>query len=594
MTKLVVQHVKEKISQLDTAYIELFGRESGLRVRRYFDKAYADLEKIADQHGIQGRIIAVVGTKNAGKSSFCASFVSDEKVLKDLKLGETSLGATQKATWIGSQKPKSINEELEVWIKTSALRKLEEDYTLVDVPGLNDMSLLANHAALEAIRLASIVVLMTTFESLENESIKSYLLEGENFGLVPIITDDKYGFRSQQEVNEELDKFYEHLKKLLPENDIEYPICVPRWSFHQLSQEERDALKSEANRLFVHALESAFERLPADPEILANAVYQRLLANLQSEVESFKKPLIESYRQLSSAEDELMQEISQQIIGDEKTLNANIRLRMVANMVDTTPRWMFPYRSLMATLAATVGAWDKLILSLAGSLPSLAMLLLQTGKNIKTTDENKVLAREDLVNTFIELVDSKLTPVYNNLHNKMLKKSQPTALSWNSQQKLELQKKLVLTIEHQAHLMLDEQTIVTRNTRFNKTVGMIAFALWLSLVIGPVLSIYIEHIGKTIVMFGGESVSWSEYPLPGLGMIFSTIVISFLPVLILAMFSQSWLVSDQLIRDSSIVVRKCLQDSLKKLVRQQAEIYFDSPIRSHLKLIINEFNWNNS
>ena len=60
-----------------------------------------------------------------------------------------------------------------------------------------------------------------------------------------------------------------------------------------------------------------------------------------------------------------------------------------------------PYRSLMATLAATVGAWDKLILSLAGSLPSLAMLLLQTGKNIKTTDENKVLAREDLVNTFI-------------------------------------------------------------------------------------------------------------------------------------------------------------------------------------------------
>ena len=303
--------------------------------------------------------------------------MSDEKVLKDLKLGETSLGATQKATWIGSQKPKSINEELEVWIKTSALRKLEEDYTLVDVPGLNDMSILANHAALEAIRLASIVVLMTTFESLENESIKSYLLGGENFGLVPIITDDKYGFRSQQEVNEELDKFYEHLKKLLPENDIEYPICVPRWSFHQLSQEERDALKSEANRLFVHALESAFERLPADPEILANAVYQRLLANLQSEVESFKKPLIESYRQLSSAEDELMQEISQQIIGDEKTLNANIRLRMVANMVDTTPRWMFPYRSLMASLAATVGAWDKLILSLAGSLPSLAMLFVR-------------------------------------------------------------------------------------------------------------------------------------------------------------------------------------------------------------------------
>ena len=212
MTKLVVQHVKEKISQLDTAYIELFGRESGLRVRRFFDKAYADLEKIADQHGIQGRIIAVVGTKNAGKSSFCASFVSDEKVLKDLKLGETSLGATQKATWIGSQKPKSINEELEVWIKTSALRKLEEDYTLVDVPGLNDMSILANHAALEAIRLASIVVLMTTFESLENESIKSCLLGGENFGLVPIITDDKYGFRSQQEVNEELESSMNILK----------------------------------------------------------------------------------------------------------------------------------------------------------------------------------------------------------------------------------------------------------------------------------------------------------------------------------------------------------------------------------------------
>ena len=105
------------IERISDALKCVFGESpEGRAMRRRCGVALEEITSIRDHRGVKSTTIAVMGSKNAGKSWLCRQLITDKAKHARIPSGEESNNSTEKATWIGPDAPPEMMPEHELRI----------------------------------------------------------------------------------------------------------------------------------------------------------------------------------------------------------------------------------------------------------------------------------------------------------------------------------------------------------------------------------------------------------------------------------------------------------------------------------------------
>ena len=569
MNEAAYEDVFKKITNLQQSISHLYSEtDSGQQAIQLCQKALEDCEYTKERLRFSKPIIAVVGEKNSGKSAFCQSLLKNNQKKESIKSGYGSQNATTKVQWFGSERPKKLDAELEEWnhVDSSDFKNPESEFVLVDVPGFNDISSEAQVAAKSIMKYVSVIVVMANWDSgLELESVGQYLNLAHGAYVVPIISDAQYGSRPNKEQKEEIQAYKNRLMRLLGKDKISEPVYVPRWT--ALPVDKQLKAKAEAEKNSEMALNLAIKNHPVTNQIAYYRCYEQLRANLESLLQEELSSLSNAYRDLKVSEKNMIVQLTRSITGTDTQLQKGLRLRILVTIAESCSGKYFPFKSFLSLLAITSGAWDRLTMSLAGSLPSLAMVIFQSGKNVNSLTSQKEEARHGLS----ELLDSSLKCKLEEENSKFysIVSRQSSYLHLES----EIEKTTMIRDSDISNIEITVDQIINGKIKSNlgrmhimNTIAKVAVVVWLFLAAGPVLAVYGSYIAANVQSIFSMGSSLSEFTSLTFSTLLFSLIVIFLPVFILAMIALSSTATDKMILTIATEVSKDIEKHLVQMI----------------------------
>ena len=582
-----------QIERIADALKCVFGESSeGRAVRRKCDLALEEISSIHDHRGIKSKTIAVMGSKNTGKSWLCRQLVADEAGRAQIPCGEETNFATEKATWIGPEAPPVLmpDHELRIPLRREQMVDLGSEYTLLDLPGYDDASVAQRDAALGALRGAAFRVIVISSQTKKVESQFGYLQDSNGTRILPVIMDNQYP-KLKTDGCEEVESLVEKIRRQCPDADVSNALVLPRIDRASGDENSNAALAKEHLR---SALRD-FIALPAlDESVAGRIVFERLLRELSQDLHEFVWRVEPTHQTLTAKEEELAGQLIKQIVGEDAQLTAGLRMKLRFCTLAGMPQWFFPYRMFFGVFTVTAGAWDRLAFAMAGSLPSLATLAFQTARNAKRMGEMHDEARHALAERLQEMADDELAA-----SNRIFVRSIRSALSLPADQADQTDE---ANAEHVPTRFkgLDRitresseifQTAVEEHARTKgmpKFLGCLATLIFLALAAGPVWAVYREFVEAWSGAFDGEAaMKWQTFPAPSAGMIFVTLLLLILPVAVLALIGSLLSTPKKNVTSARNEIREKHDTLLKRLTQGGAvRLESDDPVREAVRTLL--------
>ena len=541
------------------------------------ERTISDLNDIRDNRGLDETIVAVIGHKNAGKSFFCQSVLKNQNDIDKVKTGSTTRYSTTKLLWIGASKPKRLNSDLEEYldVEKENLVTFKKPYVLVDVPGFNDINAEAQNIAHKIIAIASVVVLVVKWDNgFDLDSQFRYLSHGNGLTIIPVIVDHKFGYREEQEAKEQSLKFEAELRKRFGHDRVSQAVYVPQWGTYPI--EEQTYYKNKAIELNQMILKKALDAKQVERSFIAHTLYSKTLILLRERMQSVIQNIHPSYDALKQKEAATVTELTTRLTGSDDAFEYGIRVRMMSKVVEKTSRSYIPFRSIMGLLSITSGAWDKLTLSFAGSLPSLAMVLFQSGKNVKNIHEHKTQIRKNLSDHLDDVYQRNLNTAQhdfisalNNYNQQVIEKE---SINW---QDLKNTDKQLILLENIADEQINENIEKeVGKAKLVNAIGLIATFIFMILLLGPFTSIYNQYIstGFSSFLFGG--VVWQDFPAPSFSMISFSLLLSVIPVFILGVIAMSITVRKSVVSNCASESKKSIKLKFSFFIEESMERFY--------------------
>jgi hypothetical protein len=384
-----------------------------------------------------------------------------------------------------------------------------------------------------------------------------------------VIVDPK--FPRSDELKPELEQFVRRLRKACPGCEILPPVLIPQFD---LAPNPSEA-ECEANRI---AREALLKALPLARRNTAQ-ILARIRANFREDFKQLVDPvfahILPHYNNLRNAEEQIASKILEEIVGSDRQLISGIRLQMLAFTVSSAPILFFPYRTFLGLLALTAGAWDRLVLGLSGSVPSLALAAFQGLQNIRQFRNRGPSQRERLKERIHRLAQAELeTPA--RIFNRAVQQSGGRF----SQEEQPTEK--VLRVQG-LDWMMDEsfrsmQARIEEHRPSSRTVsvcGFLATGIFVALVSGPIVAIYRHFLRSWSQAFTIAGATWAQFPTPSGGMIFTSMLLVAIPVFALALIALSLAVRKARIVRCAEAIRHS-HEQLRKTAAQDRRIWIDS------------------
>lgn len=507
--------------------------EGGILAARC-SEALDELESFSDGRGMNSAIIAVLGSKNSGKSWLCRLLVKDEASRERIASGETSNFATEKATWIGPDAPPVLDDghEIRIAMRPDVMVDLGASYTLLDLPGYNDASIPARDAVLKALRGAPMRVLVASSATLGDESQFAFLEKSDGTRILPVVVDDDHP-RLEKEGGSELRSMADRIRRHCPHAEILEPVVVP----HVLRAPGEVLTKTRLaeERLFP-VLRQIIAAAPLDESVIGNVVIERLRRDLVGDLREFVRRVSPAYVDLETMERGLAAKLVEKILGTDPQLEAGLRMKMRLFTTSRTPGWFFPFRTFFGLFTITAGAWDRMAFAMAGSLPSLALLIFQTAKNTKRLAEMKDDVRTALAERLESMARDDLTD-NNRIFIRSINASLPTETQRPEE---EFSRTRFIGLER----VTEGSGAVFENVVREHACGRVGLFFWggsatllfFGLLSGPLVAVYREFADVWVGVFqGSNAFHWQAFPTPSGGMIFTSLLLAVLPVIFCAL-----------------------------------------------------------
>ena len=640
-----------RIIAIEEAARLIYGNsEIGSAIDRGCAAARADIADILSRRGTTHPVIAVIGPKNAGKTTLCQWLLRKPEDRARLLAGYGKDKTTRKTTWIGPETPRDMDptHEQEIPVSSHDLEDLGTPYTLVDVPGFNDDDPAAAAASRRAFRLSTVVILVASQETMEAGQILREMAVRDGVRVLPVVV-----VENEEEMRQAITSQRDRIRRVCPKSDVLEPLPLPYVG--STTGEERADREQSARTRLTEAMKDLLAMEAVDPLLLAETRFERLRADLREAVGELVTDVQGEYNQLVETETLVIGEITSALAGNERQLQAACRLRLLDSLSERCSPWFFPYRSFLRLLTLAAGAWDRLVFGFLGSLPSLIMTVVQSGRNVKVLAEKRRSLRDAVEERAKGLATERLAPVSQNflraIRRRLPEDARERLLMAHPEPAV-----VGLGAAESAVASAFEEGIAKHapGNRVSSTLGVLSLVLVILLASGPITVVYrhyfdawskgfnytaapsseVIHKGSIPSLTGGvgdpnnhasdpgdiapaspamtpaaapvrslstvieeygwkhdrvEGPSWRNFPAPSAGMLLATTMLVFAPAFLLAMISLVVGVTAKRVEACASAIFGAVESRLRQLAADNIlRLEMEDPTRNAVRVLFDE------
>jgi hypothetical protein len=576
------------LPRLRRATAQVFGESAiGSSVLQRCDDYDAERHRLLAARGGELPVIAVIGATGQGKTWLIHAMIVDSSVRKLLPCGDRAEDRTRYVTWIGPRPPEQFDPARERYLPCLAeqMQPVGASYLLIDTPGLTNAESLVAEAARGAVAQASAHLLVIRRDQLRAGEIDAAAILGEGALVVPVVNAIRV---RDAALEDDVAHFLDRLRSLAPTSQILDPVLV----------DDCESTKKGADAVARLAANELSDRLGGHLRELAGG--RRLQTRLSAAKKRFRRELADALvvelPELSAAESRLGKAVCQlpmaianTLIGSPAALTVVVRTKLRVALLNETPSLCFPYRALLVLLNLTHGAWDRLMLGMAGSLPSLITAAWSSASNLRqmshlNTDKTQAIRDraaaivQDRIRPLIATFRRELNRLRNHDRNVEEDSKQATTARMVGLDALQDASQGIFEEQVTAHAVSAPQA---------RGLGIAGTALFWLLMAGPIIALYREYLAFGFSELIGQHKGLEAFPHLSPGTFFTSLVVSGLPMAVFGMCVLTWAQSSSRVKACASAVEESHRNKIHELASNGTlQLEFDDPLLNDARLVL--------
>ncbi|MDB4621662.1 hypothetical protein OAG82_02270, partial [Rubripirellula sp.] len=302
--------------------------------------------------------------------------------------------------------------------------------------------------------------------------------------------------------------------------------------------------------------------------------------------------LTAAVRRLNTEAKLLPGEIAETLVGRDGPLRAAVRSRLRLSLLTETSALYFPYRTFLSLLNLTHGAWDRVLLSLSGSLPSLVGAVWTSTKNLSANQGAERDLREGLQNRCSAAVKDRLGPLAHRFHDEVLQlrddKASPSSSVAHGPRTQVAYLAGIDSLQENSQRIFDAEVERVAASRFTAAFsGFLGTAIFWFLMAGPIVALYRGYFDASYEALSQLSGNLSNFPRPNLAMMLTSLLLSSLPTAIFAMLVLSISQSRSRVRKAEKRIRDVHHETIERLQREGVlQLSWDEPLLADAEFLL--------
>ncbi|MAI73100.1 MAG: hypothetical protein CMM01_19635 [Rhodopirellula sp.] len=582
----------EYLTRIRRAAANVLGNSpAGREVLELCDDHAEARDRILDDRSSGLTVVAAVGATGQGKSWIVRQLIGNRDSRNQIKSGNNADDATEQLIWVGPAPPDNLDTTHEQFVhcSVSEMQPIGTSYLLVDAPGATDDRKAIASVANRALSLASVMLLVVRRDQIRSENIAMLASASEGTIVIPIVN----AVRSQDDqLSAEVDTLLARMRKAAPASTISLPVVVNDFEIEDRSESRigKQAAKDIADRL-KSELECAWAGDRRRSARLA-AIDSRFQVALHAVMSDQLPGLTAAVRRLNTEAKLLPGEIAETLVGRDGPLRAAVRSRLRLSLLTETLAFYFPYRTFLSILNLTHGAWDRVLLSLSGSLPSLVGAVWTSTKNLSANRGAEQDLREGLQNRCSAAVKDRLGPLAERFHDELLelraaKPSNTSSVAHGTRTQVAYLAGID-SLQENSQRIFDEEVERVAPSRFTAAIcGLLGTTIFWFLMAGPIVALYRGYFDASydaLSQLGGEL---NRFPRPDLAMMLTSLLLSSLPTAIFAMLVLSASQSRSKVRRAEKRIRDVHHETIERLQQEGVlRLSWDEPLLADAEFLL--------
>ncbi len=503
---------------------------------------------ISDQRVPDATTVGVIGATGQGKSWLIRQLVLDASVQQAIRSGDAQDEATRRLYWIGPRAPAQLDSRYESYLycPTESMVDLGGPTLLVDTPGATDADDATVQAASRAISMASVLILVVRRQQLRSEVPARLAAASEGTLVLPVVNAIR-GPLDDAELRADIDAMVARLRSAAPRGDVLSPVMVPDFEVATLDEKETGRNMSAQIAAALRPHLSVGELSSRRQGLRLQAEHDRFQHQLREQLAVHLPRLSMAVEHLEEATGKLPHEVAVELIGSGQALRAGIRSRLRAEMLVATAAIWFPYRTLLGLLNLTHGAWDRVILALSGSLPSLVGAAWTSVRNLSDPHANGPSASTAIRSRSHALIADRIVPLVHRFRGELARLRPQGAQSSltdreSSTDTAGVQMLGIDSLLENTQQIFDEEISATApRPVLSQIFGLLGSFVFWSLMAGPIVTLYRTYLSASYDSISTMATELDRFPHPTATMIFTSLVLSILPTSLFAMLVLTWI-----------------------------------------------------
>ncbi len=584
------------------------GRDFLLRVRRAATSVLGDSStgreviELCDQHAEARRmmldersqgstVVAIVGATGQGKSWLIRQMVRSSSVASAIRSGNSLDEATEKLTWIGPSPPADLDPRHEDYVRCAAadMQPIGTPYLLVDAPGATDDRASIAAVAGRALSMASVLLLIVRRDQLRSEIVATLSQTSEGSIVIPVVN----SVRDDHQLSTDVDAFIARMRKAAPRSQIVTPIVIDDFDVDDRDESTiGKAAAEEVARRLQSELGDAWDGDRRRSTRLS-ALDARFRFALHSILGDRLPDLTAAVRRLNVEARKLPLEVAESLVGGGGSMRAAIRSRLRLSLLNDTAAFWFPYRTIVGILNLTHGAWDRVLLSLSGSLPSLVSAVWTSTKNLTGDRDASEDIRSGLKRRSDAAVADRLGPLANRFRDELAalrqgKRHAEISLTDSADRRAVASLSGLDTLQERSQEIFEaEADRVSMSRGAAVACGLVGTAIFWFLMAGPVIALYRGYFDASYVALQELSGDLESFPRPDFAMMLTSLILSTLPMALFAMIVLSISQSRSRVRAAEDRIRGRHHDAIEQLQRDGVlQLRWDEPLLADAEFLL--------
>ena len=571
-----LSHLQQWCEQVMSAVQQVFREHPPTpAIRQLCRQTLAEAQLLVNRTTTAAVPLVLVGRTASGKGWLARCFLHDPALRQAIPSGQNAQDRSTRLLWIGPQPPPQL-EEGEEYLPAAPSQMLDlgVPYWLGDAPGFSTFSEAAERLHRRALASAALKILVLPQESLRDAGIVQLLRQLPAARVLPVIR-FRAGLGQHQprpQTLEDVRQEHQRWQQAAPATEILPPLFIPDTDSYAPHDPEQAIIYTQKllqERLTSLLADAHQQQLAIAVEIRARQ--DQLRRSIQQHLEELRQRFQPTLAEINRILYNLLPQLIRQMFGEDVHLATLVRIRLRTYALHQTQPWCFPYRSILGLLILTSNAWDRLIFSLTGSLPSLAVVVWQSWKNVRSIRKTLTRPWRPFAKYLQQQACEALaTPVQRMRQSLAALREEETRTEQSQQQQVTVRIIGLDEFQERCRRLL-EQNFTTSLSRWHSPMlfALLATFAFLIFFSGPIVVIYRQYIETLWRVFQGEYVQWNDFPRPDFSMIFTSFVLSVIPVAIIAILALTWFTRSRLVEGLTRTLRQQL-DTLTEQWQKQA------------------------